>query len=48
MGKSFFGVTTYAGVTSLWLIKDAAFRDGGRYHENRRFLAPGMAIKMYL
>ena len=48
VGKSFFGVTTYAGVTSLWLIKDAAFRDGGRYYENRRFLAPGMAIKMYL
>lgn len=48
VGKSFLGVTTYAGISSFLLVKEAEFLGGGRYYENRRFLAPGLSVQTCL
>jgi hypothetical protein len=48
VGKAFLGVGTYAGITAMSLFKEAHFKEGGHYSENKLFIAPGISFQTHL
>ena len=48
VGKAFLGVGTYAGITVMSLFKEANFKEGGHYSENKLLIAPGISFQTHL
>ena len=48
VGRSFLGIGTYAGITAMSLLKEAHFKEGGRYSESRLLVAPGLSFQTHL